>query len=83
MAVTTIDRWRDLTKGEAVTVAGLRGSFTFVGYSRTEAGEWVTVYGGSRNVWGKRSFRAVTPDRVRTKPSEPATPVQQELTFTG
>jgi hypothetical protein len=25
----------------------------------------------------------VTPDRVRTKQSEPATPVQEELTFTG
>jgi hypothetical protein len=29
---------------------------TFEGYSRTEAGEWVTVYGGSKNVWGKRGF---------------------------
>jgi hypothetical protein len=65
--ITTADTWQDIAKGEPVTVAGLRGAFTFVGFSRTEAGEWVTVYGGSKNVWGKRGFRAVSPDRIRRK----------------
>jgi hypothetical protein len=67
MTVTTTDTWNDIAKGEPVQVAGMRGQFTFEGYSRTAAGEWVTVYGGSKNVWGKRGFRAVSPDRIRRK----------------
>jgi hypothetical protein len=84
MTVTTVETWEGIAKGEPVTVVGLRGSYTFQGYTTSETGyECVWVYGGSRNTWGKRSFRAVTPDRVRTKPSGSAAPVQEELTFTG
>jgi hypothetical protein len=67
MSVTTADSWEGIAKGQPVAVTGLRGSFTFEGFSRTEAAEWVTVYGGSKNVWGKRGFRAVSPDRIRRK----------------
>jgi hypothetical protein len=72
MTVTTTDTWEGFAKGEPVTVAGLRGQFTFEGYSRTEAGEWVTIYGGSKNVWGRRGFRAVSPDRVQRTRDERA-----------
>jgi hypothetical protein len=47
-------------------VAGLRGSFTFHGYVRHDAGhEWVWVYGGSRDPGGRQGLRAVSPDRIR------------------
>jgi hypothetical protein len=66
MSITTKDTWNGFEKGETVTVAGLRGAFTFEGHTVTDSGhECCWVYGGSRNTWGRRGFRAVDPSRVR------------------
>lgn len=46
----------ELSRGDAVKVDGLRGSFAFRAHVVTETTEWVEVYGGTAGREKSRSF---------------------------
>jgi hypothetical protein len=58
---------RILTPGTEFSVKGVRGRFRFVEYVVSEAGEWVTGYGGDgwRDSKGVMGFRSFAPDQIR------------------
>jgi hypothetical protein len=55
---------RNVTNGTELKIAGERGRFRFVNYTKTDKGkEWITVIGGPK---GMESFRSFTLDKVKT-----------------
>ena len=56
-----------LDKGDPVRITGHPGVWTFHERKRnTDTGaEWITVYGGSTNPLGSRSYRSFAPETVR------------------
>ena len=57
----------EIGKGHPVTVAGTRGTWTFVSINSSD--ESVNVWGGDRDPNGKRAMRTFTEDRVTVLPA--------------
>ena len=54
----SVPEWEGLRRGDKVRVRGRRGTFTFIAYTTTDAGEeWVTFYG--------TQFESTFPEHVR------------------
>lgn len=52
-----------LTPGDMFRIAGERGqTFSFISYSHGPKGEWISGYGGVRDLKGQRGFRAFRTD---------------------
>ena len=54
----SVPEWEGLQRGDKVRVRGRKGTFTFIEYTTTDAGEeWVTFYG--------IQFESALPENVR------------------
>lgn len=67
LTVWLTSRGEAVGKGDPVLVSGMSGRFNFVDHTTNEktGQSWVSVYGGDKDVEGRRQFRCVAPERVR------------------
>ena len=69
---------RNVIKGTELKIAGERGRFRFVNYTRTDKGkEWITVWGGPKGMECMRSFDLERVKTVHTKNTTDANLVKE------
>jgi len=54
---------RNVVSGTELRIKGARGRYRFIKYVKTEATEWIDVWGGPK---GSENWRSFTIDRIKT-----------------